>query len=372
MKRSLIILSCAYAASRLILFALAGVFLSSSGFVRENWEGNLHLERHNPAWIEALYRWDACWYLEIAEFGYTSTRGHVEDKKFGAIPFSAGFFPLFPYAMRVLRPLAGSFELAGIAAGFMFGYLAITGFFLLARSALADGEALRASLLLLCFPSSIFLSLPFSEGLFIAALCFGLLALARGFGGGLSALGFAVLTRPVGLFLPGALAFARRPWSARLRALSAWALGLGLLLLVFHAALGGLEPFFRRQSLSRGMGAGPWQFLVEFIRWEPKGWFSWKGGILDLLLALAAMATLGLGPRRTRLPLEWNLWGWTAILVPLCSSLLSFQRLLLPAFPLFIYWTRWMPRRLFWGVLALLASAQVYYLFRYATFQWIA
>lgn len=372
MKKHLIILATAYITSRLILLLLAGVFLTTSGFVKENWEGNLHLERRNAARIEALYRWDACWYLEIAEHGYTSTRGHVEDKKFGAIPFSAGFFPLFPYAMRALKPLLGSYELAGITAGFIFGYLAIIGLYLLARSALGDGDALRASLLFLFFPSSIFLSLPFSEGLFIAALCFGLLAMARGFGEGLPTLGLAALTRPMGLFLPAALAFARRPWSARLKALVAWAAGLALLLLVFHAALGCLEPFFQRQSLSRGMTTGPWHALVEFIRWEPKGWFSWKGGYLDLALAILALLTLALGPRKTKLPLEWNLWGWIAVLVPLCSSLLSFQRLLLPAFPLFIYWSRWMPRRLFWAVIALLASIQVYYLHRYATFQWIA
>lgn len=372
MKKSLIILTCAYVASRLILLSLAGMFLSSSGFVKENWEGNLHLERSNPARIEALYRWDACWYLEIAEFGYTSMRDHIEDKKFGAIPFSAGFFPLFPYAMRALRPLAGSYELAGIAAGFVFGYFAILGFYLLARSALDDGDALKAALLLLFFPSSIFLSLPFSEGLFIAALCFGLLAMARGYGEGLPALGLAALTRPVGLFLPAALAFARRPWGARLKAIAAWAAGLALLLLIFHAALGGLGPFFQRQSLSRGMSTGPWHFLVEYFRWEPKGIFSWKGGALDLALALLALATLALGPRRTKLPLEWILWGWIAVLVPLCSSLLSFQRLLLPAFPLFIYWSRWLPRRAFWALLAFLAAGQVYYLYRYATFQWIA
>ncbi len=47
---------------------------------------------------------------------------------------------------------------------------------------LDDGDALRAAFLLLFFPSSIFLFLPFSEGLFIATLCFGLWAAARGFG----------------------------------------------------------------------------------------------------------------------------------------------------------------------------------------------
>jgi len=372
MKKQLLILTAAYIASRLILLILAGVFLSSFGFMRENWDGNLHLERRNPAWVEALYRWDACWYLEIAEYGYTATRGHREDRRLGAIPFSAGFFPLTPYAVKALKPLAGSYELAGIAAGLAGGWLAIAGLFLLARSALGEDTAFRAALLLLCFPSSIFLSLPFSEGWFLGLLCLGFLALQTHFSEGLPAFTFAVLARPLGLFLPVGLAFARRPRPARLKALAAWALGVGLLMLVFHAALGGLEPFFQRQALSRGMATGPWHFLVEFFRWTPKGWFSWKGGYLDLLLAFGAIATLALGPRRMKLPLEWNLWGWTAVLVPLCSSLLSFQRLLLPAFPLFLYWTGWLPRRAFWAVLALLASVQIYYLYRYATFQWIA
>jgi hypothetical protein len=372
MKKPLLILTSAYVASRLILLFLAGVFLSSSGYVRENWEGNLHLERSNPAWIEALYRWDACWYLEIAEFGYTSTRGHLEDQKFGAVPFSAGFFPLFPYAIQALKPLAGTYEIAGILAGLLGGWLAVAGLFLLARSALDEDTAFRAALLLLFFPSSLFLSLPFSEGFFLGFLCLGFLAMQKNFTEGLPALALAVITRPLGLFLPASLAFARRPWGMRVRALAAWALGLGLLLLVFHAALGGLEPFFERQSLSRGMATGPWRFLIEYFRWEPKGWFSWKGGHLDLALALLSMATLALGPRKTKLPLEWNLWGWVAVLVPLCSSLLSFQRLLLPAFPLFIYWTGWLPRRAFWAALALSASAQIYFLYRYATFQWIA
>jgi hypothetical protein len=372
LKRPLLLLSALYLGSRLLLLGLAGVFLSSFGFVRENWEGNLHLQRSNPAAVEALYRWDACWYLEVAQFGYTAARGHREDLKLGAIPFSAGFFPLFPYAIRALEAILGSYEAAGVLAGLFGGWLAVAGLFLLARSALEERLAFRASLLLLFFPSSIFLSLPFSEGWFLGLVCLGLLALRRNFTEGLPAFTFAVMARPLGLFLPASLAFANRPWAARIKALAAWALGLGLLMLVFHNALGGLGPFFQRQALSRGMASGPWHFAVEFLRWPDKGWFSWKGGYLDLLMALGTILTLALGPRKLKLPLEWNLWGWTAVLVPLCSSLLSFQRLLLPAFPLVLFWAGWLPRRAFWAALALLASAQVYYLYRYATFQWIA
>jgi hypothetical protein len=372
MKKPIILLTLLYIALRLPLLGLAGYVLKSHGFIKENYEGNLHLERTNPAWVEALYRWDAVWYIEISENGYRAAPGEQGDRKWKGIPFSAGFFPLFPYAIRALAWVVGSAEISGIALGFLFGYAAVAGLFYLARSLLDEADAFRAAVLFLVFPPSLFTSLPFSEGLFTALLCLSFLALRRGFSEGLLLIPLTVLARPQGMFLPLPLALAQRPWKDRIFSLAFWGLGMVLLLVIYYQALGSFSAFFERQSMSRGVALGPWHSYIEFYLWKPKGWFSWKGGYIDLALSLAAMLTLWLGQRKTNLPLEWQIWGWTAVLVPLCSSLLSFQRLLVPVFPLFILWSRALPKAARWPVWTLLYMGQVYYLYRYATFQWIA
>jgi hypothetical protein len=372
MKKPIILLTLLYIALRLPLLGLAGYILRTQGFVKENYGHNLHLERVNPAWIESLYRWDAAWYIEITEHGYRYATGTQGDSQWKGLPFSAGFFPLFPYAEKVLGFFTGSTEIAGILLGFLFGYAALAGLFYLARSVLDEGDAFRAAVLFLVFPPSLFTSLPFSEGLFIALLCFSFWALQKGFGEGLLLLPLAVMTRPQGLFLPLPLVFASKPWSLKIRTLLLWAVGLILVTLIYYQSLGSFTAFFERQSMSRGLPLGPWHSYIEFYVWKPKGWFSWKGGYIDLGLSFLALLTLWLGQRKTKLPVEWQIWGWTAVGIPLCSSLLSFQRLLLAAFPLFMYWSRWIPRRALFPVSLLLYAVQVYYLVRYATFQWIA
>ena len=372
LKRPIILLTLLYVVLRLPLLGLAGYVLRMQGFVKENYEGNLHLERVNPAWIEALYRWDAAWYIEIAEHGYRTAPGTQGDRQWKGIPFSAGFFPMFPYAERALAVLTGSPEIAGILLGIVFGYAALVGLFYLARSVLEEWDAFRAALLFLVFPPSLFTSLPFSEGMFITLMCLSFWALQKAFTEGLLFIPLAVMTRPQGLFLILPLVAAKKPWKAKIQGAVFWSVGLALLILIYYQALGSFKDFIVRQSLSRGVPLGPWHAFVEFFVWNPKGWFSWKGGYIDLMLSVLALVTLWLGERKIKLPVEWRTWGWIAVLVPLCSSLLSFQRLLLAVFPLFIYWSRWIPRRIYYPATAIFYGIQIYYLLRYATFQWIA
>jgi len=110
------------------------------------------------SWLDPLVRWDAFWYLSVAEVGYVAVPGHAGQQ-------NVAFFPAYPLAIRTLRTL---------------GISAIPGALLLANAALALAAcffyrfvAKRYSVdvarwtvgLWLLYPASFFGSVPYSESL---------------------------------------------------------------------------------------------------------------------------------------------------------------------------------------------------------------
>lgn len=154
-------------------------------------------ERANP-WLESWLRWDATWYLSIAQSGYRTGDGSV------------AFFPLYPLLTGAVGRLLGGRYLW---AGLILSNLAAAGFFVVLfrlaeqeRGGAAGRPALEA---FLAFPTAFFLLMPYSESLFLLLSSLAFLCWRRDkwLGAGLCG-ALAALTRPHGVFLFPALGLA--------------------------------------------------------------------------------------------------------------------------------------------------------------------
>jgi hypothetical protein len=116
-------------------------------------------------WLNLPARWDALWYSDIAALGYRWD-GDWTDQQ------NIVFFPAFPLASRVVARLFGIHTLY---AGWMISLAAFAGamvlFGRLARTLVNDRDATDAAWLLATYPFAIYFSAPYSESLFLLAMC---------------------------------------------------------------------------------------------------------------------------------------------------------------------------------------------------------
>lgn len=110
-------------------------------------------------------RWDSLNYLHIAEFGYEANG----EKRHLLV-----FYPLFPALVRLVRPLCGSYLLAGF---WISGVASVAAAVLFHRLASLDHaeDANRAVFLLFVFPTSFALHIAYTESLFLTLSCGSLL-----------------------------------------------------------------------------------------------------------------------------------------------------------------------------------------------------
>ncbi len=184
------------------------------------------------ALLASWQRWDASWYIHIAQHGYYSEP-------------AAAFFPLYPALIRAVTLVIGQRWLTAALLVANVGTLA--GFIGLAALAAHDEGSRKAASpvirMVAAYPLACFLAAPYTEGLFLALASFGLLAMRRGaWAAAVGCTCLALLTRPTGLVLlpPLIWEYARqqvvprylirdgRRWSLRIppRSLAWMALGL--------------------------------------------------------------------------------------------------------------------------------------------------
>jgi hypothetical protein len=289
-----------------------------------------HNARPYPIWWLAIWqRFDANWYVSVAETGY------------GSVPGDDHFPPLFPVLIRLLKPVFGSAFLAGLLLSHMTTLYALKLLYETFQEWGEDLLAKKATLLFLIYPASFFLFSVYSESLFLVA---ALLALRRMRSRSWAWAGFwafcAILTRLQGAALLIPMVFLMRrdpPW---LRKPAHW-IGLAL------PGLAGLFYLFLR-STQVGAGAVP---LVEsawharlVAPWETYGYalqtlFSGNATFIDVLNWAVVTLFLGLlviGWRR--IPLEYNLYSAFSLLIILIrivdtQPLISMSRYALTLFP---------------------------------------
>ncbi len=189
--------------------------------------------RHNPReeptltepFLNTQVAFDSEYYLSIATVGYDDPLpGRMRPPSGGPlIPLNYAFFPLYPYAIRLvsipLQPLGltpiATATLAGVLVSALGALAAMIALYDLSRDELGEEGALRTAFYLLIFPTGFFLAQVYTEGLFIG-LAFVSLALVRrrrlAWASLLAVL--AVYTRAIGVALVLPLAWA---WVKELR-----------------------------------------------------------------------------------------------------------------------------------------------------------
>jgi len=340
-------------------------------------------------------RWDAVWYLRIAEDGYDSR------------PEAPAFFPLYPLLMRGLAPAVGGTLVAAVAISLLASFAA---FYLLHRLATHEAGALagrRAVLYLALSPMALFLAAAYGEALFLALALASVWAARRGvlWQAGMWG-GLAALSRPTGLVLlvplaviavsqAGGLRAALRPRSLWLALVPA---GTAAYACYLWAALGDPLRFASVQDVwHRSTGTplhGLWDALaagVAAVRQLAAGGNDpvyWTRSVsepirvaalnLELLLCLAALVAGTVLVFRT-LPKAYGWFCVVSLALPLSTPsealpLLSLPRFGLVLFPIFVALAVWAGRRPGVHTVVLASFPLLLGLFtaQWATWQWVS
>ena len=296
-----------------------------------------------PSWIAVWARWDALWYVRIAERGYAGRFGVDDLEGRSGEPPATGFYPLMPFLDAGSR-LGGRFAAARgpLDLQRVSARVVVASFPDDAASARRRGRRDRRRAAA-AVSTGVLSSAPYSDSLGLA-LSLGALDLAlAGRLGAAGALGLlSALTRPTGVLLAPAIWI---QWWQRRRqdpaSTSAWGALAGFLpllgMLAFlgycGAAFGDPLAPFHRQATWRGamgwppaifqeLGNGPWALMAS-----RRSFVELAAAILFVVLGALAFRYL---------PFSVAAYGLGATLLPLWTSLFSFSRLSLASFPVFM------------------------------------
>jgi hypothetical protein len=310
-------------------------------------------------------RWDAGWYLTIAQVGYRWDRRSRGQQ-------NIAFFPAYPMLIRVGGRLLGGSTGQVVLAGVLISYAAFFGgllyLFKLARGhpALASSDRARAAVLLLgSYPFAVFYGTLYTEGLFLCATVGAFWHMRQQQLWRVAAWGLvAGLTRPNGLFLclPLALMALTDAWrveadtASRIRRavralLAAAAPGLGVLVYsLFLYQLTG-NPFEwaaiqvrwgRTSGVAWQSLGGPFGYVAqhgfhEYLRAETPNFLN---------LTAAAFAAVLIWPVTRRLGVAYGALVAINLGLPLAlGGAISMGRFTATMFPLFLWLGAAIPER---------------------------
>jgi mannosyltransferase PIG-V len=344
--------------------------------------------------LSPLARWDAVWYLRIADSGYK-----------GAEPRTA-FFPLYPLLVRGLGELGGGSPAARLVSAYLIALAAFLAALVLLWElvALELGRPLAGPtvVLLAVFPGALYFGAPYSESVFLLASVGAFYAARTDRWAWAGAATFAAAaTRSVGVLLLVPLAVIW--WQQRERRIGqlAW-LGLGPLAVALYALFLGLtdgdalgflqvqDAWFRHAT---GPFVGAWDGIVAGfdgarqllsgsrspVYWRASGADPFRTAWVNLmLLATLVFALAGAVGTWRRLPRAYGAWVATALLLPLSfpvrpQPLMSLPRFVAVLFPIFMWLAlatedrRWTPR-----VAVIFALLLGIFTFSFATWHWVA
>jgi hypothetical protein len=229
-----------------------------------------------------------------------------------------------------------------VAAGWLIANLALLAALTLLHRLVAEESGPQAAagsvLCLLAFPPSLFLSAVYAESLGLALSLAAFAAARRARWGAMAVASFlAALTRPTLWLVAPALAWevrkGRGGWKGW-TALAAAPAGTALFSLYCLTIFGDPLAWAARQERWRGALGGPWRAFVRFFEEGPR-LHGAHGSVVELgfaLLFAAALVPVLRSQRRS-----WGIYALLVILVPLSTSLWSFGRLALAAFPVFAW-----------------------------------
>lgn len=300
--------------------------------------------------VTAWERFDALWFLRIADSGY-----YLTDQ-------SAVFFPGYPLAIRFVSTLLGGHPLA---AGLLISHLATLGSFVLlyflTTSEWGERVARRTVLYLAVFPTSFFLLAPYSEALFLFLVLLTLWAARRGRWelAGLGGIG-ASATRNIGVLLvlplltEAFMRFRERKSTKELTRAVLWSLfaaGGAIAYLAFcQRFFGDWQAPLSQQSTWQRQAIFPIGTVLKGTAEAFRFPGLYPGGyhLLDWLIVMPALVVCGWVVMRAR-PM-FSVYVVASLLAPLSYAFLhrpfmSIPRFLLPLFPLLWVMAIWAERR---------------------------
>ncbi|HEX6512973.1 MAG TPA: mannosyltransferase family protein [Chloroflexota bacterium] len=325
----------------------------------------------NPEFVKIWERWDALWYMQIAQNGYQAADNTV------------AFFPLYPGLLHVAGAvLRQNYALAGLIVS---GLALIPALWLLGRlgqTLIGARSARRAVLYTLLFPTGFFFLAPYTESLFLLLAvgvfwcmhrrqwaCAGLLGLLAGL---TRAPGALLLLPMVWEWLEQRIAGERHHWPTFL-----WTITPGLGLLLFTAyirfVLGLPEAGLATQAAWGYHVVMPWQAIsTSFARAQVD---PIEAINLSSLLVMCGLTLLGI----KRLPAPYTLYNLANIGIMLTRvedawPLMSVSRYVLVLFPGFLVLAqlsrgrRWLQQGI--AGLGLLLMAVLFY--HYIHFRFVA
>jgi Mannosyltransferase (PIG-V) len=356
--------------------------------------------------LSPLARWDAAWYLRIAESGY------------GGSDVRAAFFPLYPLLVRSVAAPFGASPGALLAAAYVVSLAAFLGALVLLHRlvSLELGRPLAQPTLLLLavFPAAVFFGAPYSESLFLllAVGAFYAARTGRWAWAGAAAAG-AAATRSAGVLL--LLPLAMLWWSSvsapraeragersgrRLRD-AAW-LALAPLGIATYAAFLGLaegdawrfldvqDAWSRELTVPLlgawdGFGAaidGARQLLsgqTEVVYFEEAAGDPYRIAAINLMLfGSLVFALVACAGCLRRLPKAYGTWVAASLVLPLTfpvkpQPLMSLPRFLAVLFPIFMWLALWSEeRRATARVAAVSALGLGLFTAQFASWHWIS
>lgn len=246
--------------------------------------------------LEAWNRWDAAWYIPIADSGYAPD------------PLRSAFFPVYPMLVRAAKAVTpfSTFQ-AAVAVSVLACLAALILIHRLATTLLDAEHGRRTAFYLLAFPTGLYLVAAYNESLFIALAVGALYLMRRGmwwWAGLLCALAGA--TRLTGVLLGLAFVYEylrQRDWKiTRIRwdALAALLVpaGVGLYALYLDKVFGNPTQFLDAQSAwFRDGYQAPWttyKTVLDLIDGGVMYHPDTVRNVVNLVTSLGSLALIGL------------------------------------------------------------------------------
>jgi hypothetical protein len=376
----------AFTGSRLLVWiAGAGAFLVAGNGPDRKFDFlglTGHLGAVGDVLAAPVVRWDAVWYLHIAEHGYPHTT-------------EAAYFPLYPLLVHAAAWVTRSTIVAAALISLAAFLVALVALHRLTELELGSGAARRTVVLIAFFPAAVFFSAAYTESLFLA-LSVGVLLAARrerwALAGALGALAAATRSMGVLLIVPALLMYLSQPRAAdggRWRPDAAWLLlipcGLAAFLLASQLMLGDAFATVNAQDHFHRAFAGPFSSVWRGFDESGHALSAIAGGNLTaaalrkLALLLTALAALcgAVGVFR-RLGPAYGSYAVLALAAGLSTPqaghpLSSSPRYILVVFPLFMWLGALLEdRRTFVVVAGLFAVGLAYSSALFATWHFVA
>lgn len=291
-------------------------------------------------------QWDAHHYLSIADHGYINNGRYLEEGSYIA------FFPLFPLVIRAFAFLSGLGSLSSaIFINLVIGFSAAVLLYKLVEEKFGPRAALSATFLFSFYPATVFLTVPYTESLFIfLVLTFFYFIRRNKLAAAGATAGLVLITRLTGIVLIPVL-FYELIKEKRYRTGSI----LGLLLsgppilsfLIFqYFRFGTPLAFLEAQKINwYHQPAWPWQGFWLIAKNAFYGQTDllamWR---MDLFFVCLMILTLIMASRKIEPAML--IFGWAVILLSLSQTfILGTTRYMMSVIPFYIYWSHMLDER---------------------------